>query len=135
MAETGLHIWTRKDGILGPWQQTEARQQSIKVDGGKLGDFGLSWEPITHPFTMVDHSHHHAYAQILCFVGANPNDLFDFDAEIELSLDHNPHIITETSFIYIPGGMSHCPLTYKRVGKPFLFNNLYFIADYKSIKD
>jgi hypothetical protein len=30
---------------------------------------------------------------------------------------------------------SHCPLRILRVGKPFLLNNIYFVAEYKSEKD
>lgn len=132
---TDKYFYTRKDGIIGPVLHPEIKEQTIKVDKGKLGEFGISWEPITHPFEMIGYSHHHPYAQILAFTSNNLKDLFDFDAEIELYLDHEKHIINESTVVYIPGGMSHCPLRILRVGKPFLFNNMYFVAEYKSIRD
>ena len=72
------------------------------VDKGKLGEFGISREPITHPFKMVDSSYKHDYAQILAFVSNNLEDLFDFDAEIELYLEGEKHIINQTTIVYIP---------------------------------
>ena len=79
---------------------------------------------------MVDSSHKHDYGQILAFVSNNLENMFDFDAEIELYLEGEKHIINQTTIVYIPGGMMHCPLNIKRVGKPFLFNNMYFTAEY-----
>ena len=62
-------------------------------------------------------------------------DMFDFDAEIELYLEGEKHIIEKTTIVYIPGGMMHCPLYINRVGKPFLFNNMYFTAEYMAKKE
>jgi hypothetical protein len=125
---------TKADGIVGPVQHPEIKEQTIKVDKGKLGQFGISWEPVTRPFKMVTEPHKHAYGQILAFISNNLNDLFDFDAELHLWLEGEKHVITQTTIVNIPGGMIHCPLHIVRVGKPFLFNNMYFTAEYKSEK-
>jgi hypothetical protein len=127
-------FFTRADGIIGPATHPEVKEQSIKVDKGKLGQFGVNWEPVTRAFQMVKEPHKHEYGQILAFISSNMYDLFDFDAEIHLWLEGEKHIITETTIINVPGGMVHCPLHIVRVGKPFLFNNMYFTAEYKSIK-
>ncbi|HJX11920.1 MAG TPA: hypothetical protein VJ377_00145 [Dehalococcoidales bacterium] len=130
MGKYDRYFYTEKDGITGPILHPEIKEKTIKVDKGKLGEFGISWEPIMHPFTMIDHSHKHDYGQILAFVSNNLKDLFDFDAEIEFHLGGEKHIITESTIVYIPGGTLHCPLIIRRVGKPFLFNNMYFTAEY-----
>jgi hypothetical protein len=129
------YFYTKAEGILGPVLHPEIELPTIKVDRGKLGEFGISWEPITHPFKMMTSSHRHDYAQILAFVGNDLNNMFDFDAEIELYLEGEKYIIDKTTVVYIPGGMLHCPISITRVGKPFLFNNMYFTAVYMSKKE
>jgi hypothetical protein len=135
MGKYDKNFYTKADGIQGPIIIPEIEYATIMVDKGKLGDFGISWAPVTHPFTMVDSAHKHDYAQILAFVSNNLEDMFDFDAEVELYLEGEKHVINQTTVVYIPGGTMHCPLYIKRVGKPFLFNNMYFTAEYMAKKE
>lgn len=135
MAKFDKYFFTKEEGILASKLHPELELPTIKVDKGKLGEFGVSWAAITHPFTMIDSSHKHDYAQILAFIGNNLEDMFEFDAEIELYLEGEKHAINKTTIVYIPGGMMHCPLYIKRVGKPFLFNNMYFTAEYMAKKE
>lgn len=130
MGQYDQYFFTEAEGIYGPVLHPEITLPTIKVDKGKLGNFGISWEPIVHPFKMVGTPHKHDYGQILAFVGNNLENMFDFDAEIELYLEGEKHVITKTTIVNIPGGMMHCPLIITRVGKPFLFNNMYFTAEY-----
>jgi hypothetical protein len=134
MGQFDKYFFTKADGIIGPAVHPEAKEPVIKVDKGKLGQFGISWEPVTHPFIMVKEPHKHDYGQILAFISSNLNDLSDFDAEIHLWLEGEKHIITQTTIVNVPGGMVHCPLHIVYVGKPFLFNNMYFTDQYKSVK-
>ena len=69
-------------------------------------------------------SNFHAEEELLSFVGYDMTDPFgSFDAEIEFwigkDLNHmEKHIITEPTIVRIPPFTWHCPLEYKRVGKP-----------------
>jgi hypothetical protein len=86
-------------------------------------NFSITMEAIHQPFLMAEKGHLHDFDEILCFVGGNPTDFRDFGAEIELSLgeEEEKHIITSTTFVYVPKGLIHCPLNFKRVDKPILF--------------
>jgi len=86
-------------------------------------NFTLGWSYLTEPFLMVGQAHTHEFDQIICFMGGNPMDITEFDAEVELHLgeEQEKHIINSTSFCYIPGGLMHCPLNVKTINKPIMF--------------
>ena len=133
MSKNDKYFLTEANGIIQPGMNEAIEHSIIKADNGLLGpDFGIGWHPVTRPFKMVEESHKHDYAQILAFIPGDITKLGELDAEIEFYLDGEKHIITKTTVIHIPGGMVHCPLYINRVGTPFLFNNMYFIAEYKA---
>jgi hypothetical protein len=87
---------------------------------------------ISKPFVMVDEAHQHDDIQFLCFYGGNPKDVRDFGAEIELSLgdEGEKHIINTSAIVYIPKGLTHCPLTFKKVDKPVIMMGIYLASQY-----
>jgi hypothetical protein len=87
---------------------------------------------ITKPFLMVDAAHSHDDIQLLCFYGGNPENVRDFGAEIELSLgeEGEKHIINTSAIAYIPSGLIHCPLNFKRVDKPITMMGIYLGSKY-----
>jgi hypothetical protein len=102
--------------------------------GGAL-KYQLAFEPITQPFLMVKDNHAHNFDQYLIFIGGDPTNLMDLGGEVELTLSLDgkkleKHVITQTTTVFVPKGLYHCPLNFKRVDKPFLFINLYFANDY-----
>lgn len=90
---------------------------------------------ITEPFIMSPEPHAHDYDQLLCFLGGNPLNFFDFDAEIELSLgeESEKYLIDTTSIVYIPKGLMHTPLEFKKVNKPVLFMHICFAPQYERV--
>jgi hypothetical protein len=102
---------------------------------GNLG-FNTYWEAITVPFVHAPASHKHDFPQYLFFLGGDITNLMELDAEIELNLSEDgknleKHIITKATSIYVPPGLYHGPLIYKRVTKPILFIDLYFSKKYE----
>jgi hypothetical protein len=82
---------------------------------------GAGFAYLDKPFVMIDAAHKHDFDQFLYFIGGDPNDFTEFDAEVELMLDGKVNSITYASWVYIPKGLMHCPLNVKRVGKPIIF--------------
>ena len=72
---------------------------------------------------MVHGPHTHPHPEILGYFGINPDDPFDLGAEIELSMGEEleKHSFTRSTLVYIPPGLVHCPIIYKRVERPFIF--------------
>lgn len=84
-------------------------------------NFSLGWSFITAPFLMVAESHKHDFDQIIFFMGGDPNNVVDFDAEVEMGLDDVINLVTYSACVYIPKGLIHGPLNIKKVTKPFMF--------------
>jgi len=82
--------------------------------------------PVTKAGMMPDPPHTHETDEYLYFFSANPLDMRDFDAEIEIAFgdEWEKHVIKEPAVIYFPAGLQHCPLNIKRVGKPFFFGHI-----------
>lgn len=91
----------------------------------------LTIDCIKEPLIMSPEPHAHDYDQYLCFIGSNLMNYYEFGAEIELSLEDEKHVINSTSIVYIPGGLMHCPLVFKKVDKPVLFIHVTFDPVYK----
>ncbi len=86
---------------------------------------GMSWTCISRPLLMDPYPMIHDNCdEYLCFVGGNMLNMFDFGAEVELYMgpEEEKHIITGATIVYIPKGFEHCPLNFKKVDKPVLFN-------------
>jgi hypothetical protein len=92
--------------------------------------FSINWELIERPFVMEKSGHTHDWDQVLCFIGGDTKNMFDFGAEIELFLGDERYFINTTTLVYIPKGLVHGPLEFKKVTKPFLFNNIVLAAKY-----
>ncbi len=108
--------------------------------GSVFPNFPAEWTSvlITEPLTMNPKPHAHDYDQFLCFFGQDTKNFYEFDAEIEMALgeEGERNIIDKSSIVYIPKGMMHCPVTFKRVGKPVFFIHLCFAPEYsRSIGD
>ena len=101
--------------------------QGEEVGGGNFPvatNFAITMEGIHQAFQMTEKTHvHDDFDEILCFVGGNPMDFQDFGAEAELCLGEEleKHTITKTTFVYVPKGLVHCPIAFKRVDKPIIF--------------
>jgi hypothetical protein len=64
--------------------------------------------------------HTHDYDEIILHIGTDPNNPEDLGAEIEIGMDGQPVIINRTSAIYVPKGVKHGPLVWKKFEKPHL---------------
>jgi hypothetical protein len=104
-------------------------------DYGNMG-FNMYWEGINKAFTHAPKPHCHDFAQYLIFLGGDVNNLTDLGAEVEINLSEDgkhlePHIFTKSTTVYIPPGLYHGPLIYRKVSRPFMFIDLYFSNKYK----
>jgi hypothetical protein len=85
---------------------------------------------VTHAHVNEATPHIHDFPVILSFIGANPDNIYDFDAEIEFSLGGEKQTITATSVVSVPAGLAHCPLVFKRVTKPVVFLEIMLTDNY-----
>jgi hypothetical protein len=66
------------------------------------------------------HEHTHNYDEIVIHLGTDPNNQEELGGEIEFMIEGQPLKIDKTSAIYVPKGVKHGPLTWKKYSKPHL---------------
>jgi hypothetical protein len=68
--------------------------------------------------------HSHPFAEIVLLVGSDPRNLRDLGGIVEWGMgagdDAERFTLTSTTAIYVPPGVPHAPLIYKRVDRPIL---------------
>ena len=104
---------------------------SVWAHHGELhSNHTLGFHYMTEPYEDA-YPHTHEGQEILCFVGGNPEDISDFDAEIEIVLgeEGEVHTITSPSVVSIPAGLIHSPLRFKRVTKPVFFIEVTLVPE------
>jgi hypothetical protein len=125
------HI-TREPLMRG--RNPEVIEPIIHLEGKDAGGANLtlsqSW--ITQPFLMIKEAHKHDYDQFVFFIGSNPLNAKEFDAEIEMWLgeEKEKYVITTPAVVHIPPGLMHGPLNFKRVGKPVVFLDVFLAPTY-----
>lgn len=124
-------------GKYAKYLTTDIREESVLPEAILSPVFGLrgsraiseakanfGFDVITKPYFLDRVTHVHPGDEYLCFLTGNVPDCFsDFDAEIDIYLgkEQELHTITEPTVVYIPKGLPHCPLEFRKVGKPLLF--------------
>jgi hypothetical protein len=64
--------------------------------------------------------HAHDYDEIVIHLGTDPNNQEELGGEIEFMVGGQPLKINKTSAVYVPKGVKHGPLTWKKYQKPHL---------------
>ncbi len=89
---------------------------------------------VTKPTVSEHPPHKHPVDEFLFYMGGDPNNILDFQAEVELTLgdgdDKEVHTITSTSIVYIPKGLVHLPMKFTKVNKPILCGHLLMNGTY-----
>lgn len=88
--------------------------------------YNVGFQIFVKPFFLDRIPHHHDVDEFIVFLGATFPNLFDFNADIEFTIgkvgvDAELFQINRPTIIRIPAGIDHCPLQFKRVGKPIFF--------------
>jgi len=109
---------------LKPWRSIHSTITKPMVTGCgpteiKESALSMGFAHITAPDVLGSPTHVHPFDQWIYLIGA---EVFsEFDADIEFTLGDEILKIDYACYIFIPKGTKHCPLTIKRVGKPFIF--------------
>jgi hypothetical protein len=95
-----------------------------KINFGADSNLSIAWRYIEKPMVMDKIPHAHPdFDEFLVFLGGDLKNMFDFDADIEIDMGKEREIykFNKATIIYIPKGLFHCPINFKRIGKPVLF--------------
>ncbi|MCX7912191.1 MAG: hypothetical protein N2506_04435 [Dehalococcoidales bacterium] len=136
-----LQKYLRRSVVTTPTPHPEVKAPRLGLHSDKdygNRDFSMSWWAITEPFEMVKECHAHDFDQFLIFVGGDLTNMVDLGGEVELALSLDgkrleKFVITEATTVFVPAGLYHCPLNFKRINdprKPILFHDLFFAPQY-----
>ncbi|MCL1834953.1 MAG: hypothetical protein FWG48_02225 [Oscillospiraceae bacterium] len=89
-------------------------------------NFNVGFQIFVKPFFLDRVPHRHDVDEYLIFLGGSFPNVFEFDADIELTLgkigeDAEVFKITQPTIVRIPANLHHCPLNFKRIDKPVFF--------------
>jgi hypothetical protein len=70
-------------------------------------------EPATHI-----HEHVHNYDEIVIHMGGDPNNQEDLGGEVVFYVDGQPLTINKTCAVFVPRGVKHGPITWKKFVRP-----------------
>jgi mannose-6-phosphate isomerase-like protein (cupin superfamily) len=65
--------------------------------------------------------HSHDYDEYLVFLGTNHADPRDLGGEVEFWLDGEKHTITKSCAVFVPAGVKHAPINFKRIDTPIWY--------------
>lgn len=87
-------------------------------------NMNMGWQVFTKPIHLEKEPHTHDVDEYLIFMGSTLPDVFEFNAEIDFYIGEEleKHVISKPTVIFIPKGLVHCPLDFKRIDVPILFH-------------
>ena len=142
MAKSQLEKYFRKSVSTKPKTHPETKYPSLVLKSDKdFGDMSLTIGivPVSSPFMMVAENHAHDFDQFLMFAGGDATNMSDLGGEVELTLSKDgkkmeKFTITEATTVFIPAGLYHCPLNFKKINNPkypIIFQDVMFTSDYQ----
>jgi len=81
-------------------------------------EYGWIWA-VPDPNPLIG-EHTHDYDQIALHIGTDPKNPEDLGAEFEMVIDGETVTINKTHSLYLPKGLKHGPITWKRVDRPVI---------------
>jgi quercetin dioxygenase-like cupin family protein len=65
--------------------------------------------------------HTHEYDEYLVFLGTDHKKPDDLGGEVEFWMDGEKHIITKSTAVFVPAGVKHAPIYFKRIDTPIWY--------------
>jgi hypothetical protein len=123
------------------WEKNLVRKPAYEVTAGKIQgrqyptmtlmsndlvpgsniylEVGWIWEmPEPNPH-IFEHSHD-KHGEVVLHIGGDPNNPEDLGGEIEFTVGGQPLVFNRTSGLFVPAGVKHGPVTWKKVTRPHL---------------
>ena len=79
--------------------------------------------------------HSHEGNEIIGFLGSDPENPSDLCGEVEIHIEGEKHILTKSTYIYLPAGVKHVPLYINRVDRPIFHFFITLTPNYVMVRD
>lgn len=93
-------------------------------------NYHCGYQVIAAPTWMEEAHCHHGVEEYFVMIGANIENVWDWDAEIDIMLgediDHMEQFTVDRPVIVrIPPNLWHCPINFRKINKPILWQAVY----------
>jgi len=115
------------------WSYKELHYSGKEAAGGGLT---LGWFPVVEPHIMHEVPHSHDFDMLALFLGSNPLNVREFDAELDMWLgeEGEKYSVTSTSAVYHPKGLIHRQVDFQRIDKPFQEFHVFMAPEHTVIE-
>ena len=116
--------------VAGPQAYFRGARQ---IPGANLN---MGWQLFTDPIYLEKEPHTHDCDEYLIFLGGKLPDLFSsFRAEVDFFIgeEMEKHLIDRATIIFIPKGLVHCPLNFRKIDEPVLFHAILLAPRFTKI--
>ena len=101
-------------------------------------NYNVGFQVFTASNDMEDSHFHQGVDEYIFFMGADPMNIFDFDAEIEFFIGDDPDhmeskIITKPTVVRLPPNVWHCPIKFRKMNKPLIFQAAFLSGTWGTI--
>ena len=94
-------------------------QDSI-LKGAFFAGCEIIWGLTGNGPVTIEAPHTHDFDEVIGFVGTDKSQPRALNGEIEFWLGGEQHLITQTCLIFIPRGLTHCPIYFREVNTPIV---------------
>jgi len=119
-----------KEGFGPPETSEEAKRRKEHVEfplyvdeemvPGAYYFMAAWWKKITGEGSPAE-EHDHEFDEYLVFLGTNPGDPNDLGGEVELWIGGEKHMITRSCAVFIPAGLKHAPIYFRKIERPIWY--------------
>ena len=91
----------------------------------------VSW--YCKPARHAPEPHKHEDDEIIGFFGGDASDPYNLNGEVEMWMGDEQFILTKSTLLFAPAGMSHCPLIIRRADRPIFHFSVVTGGIYQAI--
>jgi hypothetical protein len=91
------------------------------IPGAMYVDGHWLWKKHGNGGIQTEIAHSHDFDEVLGFIGSRKENPRELNGEIEFWLEDEQYIIDYSCLIFVPRGMKHLPLIFRRIDSPVFF--------------
>ena len=101
-------------------------------------NYNIGWQIFAGANDTEAPHFHQGVDEYIFFLGSDPQNFFDFDCEIDFAIGDDPEhmehrMITRPTVVRVPPTVWHCPIQFRKVNKPVLFQAAFMHGTWGTI--
>ncbi len=97
------------------------RLEDTLVKGSSYTDCAWIWDKKGAEPVETEIAHTHDFDETVGLIGSRREDPFALGGELEFWLEDEQYILSKSCLIFVPKGLKHCPLRFRKIDSPIFF--------------